>query len=626
MPRQVPAIGIRPGWRQPWPEVVLAAVAIIVFLACLGSVELWGKREQRAAAEAIDTVDHHHWLVAWIQGRPRLEKPPLPRWIIAGLILLTGRRDEWIVRLPGAVCALAMVGLTYQLGRRIGGHLLGQASGFILCSFPFFVIEARQASNDVPLALLTTLALYAAWCRLHGEAERPEKPLQKPGRLSSRGWSLIFYLALALGVLTKGPIILVLVGVTLIPYLVSSRNTWWALGRLGDGWGLALFAVIALSWPVAVLIDDPNALHVWLVEMSEKTGLWQLLPHRRHAALAAQWPGLIFPWSAVALTAAVLPFLPDFVDTGRTAAAHGQSRWLSSPWFPWWWAMGNLGMFSFWAVAKPNYYLPCLPGMAVLIGAAWIRLGRLARGLGRRGLFARLGLQAQWLLILAGTAIAPLVVRPWVVPSAWPWTLVIALVIGSSVFVSILAWRRGAEGLCLPPISVAIAVGSVIAYGAIAPTENTLRGHRRLADSISRTLPQNTRQLMFFSEIDEGLWFYLDRIQLIPVPGTQPHYNAACDLVASYRARGSTTETLAELDAHRQSLDKQCLIDWLNRRSPGRCYLLIRNTIYERLAGDLGSRVTPLYCESGVKRNGLTLLRVAGEAALTAAPSASTRR
>ena len=79
---------------------LLAAAA---FLGCLGSVELWGKREQRASAEAIDTIDHNHWLVAQIQGRPRLEKPPLPRWSIAALMMLTGRRDEWIVRLPGAL-------------------------------------------------------------------------------------------------------------------------------------------------------------------------------------------------------------------------------------------------------------------------------------------------------------------------------------------------------------------------------------------------------------------------------------------------------------------------------------------------------------------------------------------
>ena len=62
--------------RRRAPEAALALVAVAVFLGFLGSVDLWGKREQRASAEAIDTIDHDRWLVAQIQGRPRLEKQP----------------------------------------------------------------------------------------------------------------------------------------------------------------------------------------------------------------------------------------------------------------------------------------------------------------------------------------------------------------------------------------------------------------------------------------------------------------------------------------------------------------------------------------------------------------------
>src|SRR6516225_6729522 len=82
-----------------WPEAAVGLMAVLIFLGCLGSLELWGKREQRAAAEALDTVENQHWLVAQIQGRPRLEKPPLPRWAIALLLTLTGRRAAWVVRL-----------------------------------------------------------------------------------------------------------------------------------------------------------------------------------------------------------------------------------------------------------------------------------------------------------------------------------------------------------------------------------------------------------------------------------------------------------------------------------------------------------------------------------------------
>src|SRR5262245_3601541 len=92
--------------RRRAPELALAILAAVVFLGCLGDQDLWGKREQRSAAETIDTIAAGHWLVAEIQGRPRLEKPPLPRWTIAGLMLVTGRQDEWIVRLPSALSAL----------------------------------------------------------------------------------------------------------------------------------------------------------------------------------------------------------------------------------------------------------------------------------------------------------------------------------------------------------------------------------------------------------------------------------------------------------------------------------------------------------------------------------------
>src|SRR3954469_10614636 len=166
MPRRAAAVRAWAGrW---WPEAALAAFACLIFLGFLGSPELWGKREQRAAAEALDTVENGRWLVAEIQGRPRLEKPPLPRWSIAVLLGVTGLRSEWVVRLPGALAALATAALTYELGRRIGGRRLALASAMILCTTALFVSELRQAGNDGPLGLFTTLALYGAWRRLHG--------------------------------------------------------------------------------------------------------------------------------------------------------------------------------------------------------------------------------------------------------------------------------------------------------------------------------------------------------------------------------------------------------------------------------------------------------------------------
>ena len=223
MPTGTLAANAQPAWRRLWPEALVAVLAFAVFLGWLGSLDLWGKREQRLAAEAIDTIDHQHWLVAEIQGRPRLEKPPLPRWTIAALITLTGRRDEWMIRLPGAACAVATVALIYALGRRMGGRPLGLAASLVLCSLGFFVTEMRQAGNDGPLAFFTTLALFAAWHLLDENQTEGQVGSDRKTRVD-RTWSLVFYAALGLGLLTKGPIILMLVSVTIIPYLALSRR------------------------------------------------------------------------------------------------------------------------------------------------------------------------------------------------------------------------------------------------------------------------------------------------------------------------------------------------------------------------------------------------------------------
>ena len=356
------------GWVQRFgPEALLALLASLVFLGFLGSVELWGKREQRASAEAIDTIDRGHWLVAQIQCRPRLEKPPLPRWTIAALMRLTGRRDEWMVRLPSALAALGMVGLVYGLGCRLGGREVGLASGLALTSLVFFIVELRQAGNDGPLAFFTTLALYAAWRRLHGE-RRPSR-----GRATRRrpsGWNLLFYGALGLGFLTKGPIVVILAGLTVVLYLATLRRLRAGLARLWDGWGVLVFSALALSWPVPVGLHDPNAVRVWLLEMGQKTGTSGISHHRRHEVLAADWFWMTGPWVVLSTTALILPCL----SRGR--------GYTPRIWFPWWWAIGNLVMFCFWSVAKPNYFLPCLPAAALLVGFEWVRLTRLARTAG----------------------------------------------------------------------------------------------------------------------------------------------------------------------------------------------------------------------------------------------------
>jgi 4-amino-4-deoxy-L-arabinose transferase-like glycosyltransferase len=601
----------REGLKRWWPEAMTGMLASVIFLASLGSVEMWGKREQRASLEAVDTLDHQHWLVARIQGHPRLEKPPLSRWAIASMIALTGRRDEAVIRLPAALSALALVGLVYGLGCRLEGRAVGLASSLILCSTAFFIAEMRQAGNDSLLALFTTLALYAAWRRLDS---------------GSRAWSRVMYVALGLGFIAKGPIILMLVGVAVIPYLLITGRLRTGLPTLIDGWGLLIFLAFGLSWPILVILDDPHAIGVWSLEMGQKTGLNQLMEHRKHSWLAKEWPGMLFPWSLIAVMAVALPFLPQ----SPLKDGEPQTRRTSPFWFPWCWAIGNLAIFCLWRVAKPSYYLPCLPGMAILLGSAWIRLVKAARLPRKAGATARQLLQLHWVMLFAGAGIVPLVARSFVVSSVWPWTVVLAAVVAGSVVVSAFLWRRGADDMSLAPLTFASAIIVMIGYGIIAPVENVDRGHRELAREVARIVSPGDAKLRFLQELDEGLSFYLPEFQMEPIPGSGRRYNAAYDFVDDYRNQRREHLTRGQVEAQVPERLKRSLIKWLDRSGANSDYLLIPTRFYDRFVAELAPRTTPLLREDNKKRNELMLLRVghAQAAPVASAPdgSATTRR
>jgi 4-amino-4-deoxy-L-arabinose transferase-like glycosyltransferase len=595
-------------WVRRWgPEAALAILAAVVFLGCLGSIDLWGKREQRASAEAIDTIGRGHWLVAEIQGRKRLEKPPLPRWTTAALIRLTGRSDETIVRLPSALSALGMVALVYALGRRMAGCSAGLAAGLALTSFAFFFVETRQAGNDGPLAFFTTLALYCAWRRLHGgpidaQAEEGGQPDAAPGPLGARGWAVGMYAALGLGFLCKGPVVALIVALTVVPYLLTARRLREGLRALVDWRGLVLFVALALSWPVPVLINDPNAARVWYLEMAQKAGTAGIAHHQQRTLLVVEWLWMTAPWTALAVAALILPL--------RRRSREECRPWI---WFPWWWAVGSLAMFCLWTVAKPNYYLPCVPGVALLVGVEWVRLTRLARGLDRRSAGARRILQVHWVLLFVAALAAPAVVAQAAPELLGPVAL-IAMALAAAVVTSAWAWRRGANALALAPLVGAMAVAVLIGYGRIAPAQNAARSHRELAARLDHVLPSGARTVMFYRELDEGLWFYLRDRGLAPVPNSQPAYNRGLELLDEFKRRAYDPDFYD--DDKRLKKEAQVLIDWLGRPRRESEYVLIRAKVYQRLISPalfgpgLGGRATPMLSEQDLKRNELVLLHV----------------
>ena len=106
-------------------------------------------------------------------------------------------------------------------------------------------VEARLAKTDAML-LLTVVAAMGALARVYLSWQRGEDPAHPP-------WSLpaIFWTALAGGILLKGPLILMFVGLTIARLAILDRSARMAVAAAA-GLGPDVAAVLVLPWFVAI--------------------------------------------------------------------------------------------------------------------------------------------------------------------------------------------------------------------------------------------------------------------------------------------------------------------------------------------------------------------------------------
>jgi 4-amino-4-deoxy-L-arabinose transferase-like glycosyltransferase len=284
------------------------------------------------------------WVVPYLQGQPYLDKPPLLYWLVMGSYSVFGVHD-WAARLVPALAVHVCVLLVYLLGRRSLGERSAFWGALLLALMPGFLGMGRLLLLDGVLALWVTLALLAAFEATRGPSLR-------------RGWWLLSAAACGLGVLTKGPVILVLVAVPLWLH----RRLSGAEGRLGWGARLAWVGMalgLALPWYVAVGLRAPGfARHfLWehnvlrfLAPFDHLEPVWYYLP----PLLLGLLPGTLL----------LLSFL-RFLGTGDPETAARRPP-----------ALGFVLLAGLWCVLfyslsgskLPTYILPAFPPLALALG------------------------------------------------------------------------------------------------------------------------------------------------------------------------------------------------------------------------------------------------------------------
>ncbi len=336
------------------------------------------------AEVAREMVQRHDPVTLYANGIRYLEKAPLLYWSMAVSFRLFGVRES-AARLPLALYVLALLLTVENLGRRMfRSERVGFYAALILLSSFGLFIFTRILIPDAIVCLWLALAIAAFW-----RTEEQERPTLAP--------CLVFGVACALNILTKGLIGLVFpLGIVLL-YLVLTRGvagTVERLTRLHLLPALLFFLAVAAPWHMLAGLHNPTQGHplglnhlgghwnvplptlgsvhgwTWFYFMNEHVLRYLNLRVPRDydtVPLALFWGFLLIwlmPWSAFLFKAiGAVPWRNALRRKGMNE--EGRARLLLGVW-----ALFPLVFFSF-STRQEYYVLPALPAFALLI-AKWL--------------------------------------------------------------------------------------------------------------------------------------------------------------------------------------------------------------------------------------------------------------
>ena len=221
---------------------VLLGFCFVVYFLNLGQWDLWNPDEPRYGQVAREMVQGRDWILMHFNGRTYGDKPPLFFWLIALSSYLWQGFTSFSVRFPSALFGTLAILITFLLGKKLFDPQTGFLSGLILATSTEFAYLSTRANIDATLTFFTTASLlcFLQWY-LWNQQDLDRK--RNMGKLCIYG----FYVGMALGTLTKGPVGFILPLLVSLIFLIVLKD-WKTMKSMRLLSGMLLFLGIVLSW------------------------------------------------------------------------------------------------------------------------------------------------------------------------------------------------------------------------------------------------------------------------------------------------------------------------------------------------------------------------------------------
>ncbi len=332
---------------------LLVVLTLLMVLPGLGSIPVIDRDEARYTQATVQMVESGDYLNIKFQDRARNKKPAGIYWMQAGSVKAftkTGERKIWAHRIPSVIGALIAVLATYWAGCAIYNRNTAFLSAGILATSAIFVFEAHIAKTDAMLCGMAALSMACLIQHMHSP---------------NRWIPVLFWGAMGMGIMIKGPIVPAITILSLFGLCVWERRAGWMKSLLSFP-GILLCLLLILPWSFLIWQATDGAF------FSEAIG-GDLAPklaggQESHGAPVGYYtltlPLLFWPGSLLLFSGLLYGWRTARNTSQATPVNRRIGRFLLL------WAI------LFWAALElvptklPNYLLPIYPALALLCGGA----------------------------------------------------------------------------------------------------------------------------------------------------------------------------------------------------------------------------------------------------------------
>lgn len=232
---------------SPYTFWVVLLILIRAFLNY--AIPLMDKTEARYSEIARIMAETNNWTTLQIDyGVPFWAKPPLSTWLSAISFNIFGV-NEFAVRFPYLLLNILVILLVGKYAKRKGLDFLLPA--LILLTIPEFLLHTGVVSTDTALAFCVTLVMISFWEGIHNKEQT--------------FWKYLFFAGLGLGLLAKGPIIIILTAPPIFVWMVLFKQYKTVWKKLPWIVGIIITAIIAIPWYYLAEQKTPGFIDYFIV-------------------------------------------------------------------------------------------------------------------------------------------------------------------------------------------------------------------------------------------------------------------------------------------------------------------------------------------------------------------------